>query len=476
MLRMGSIFLAACTLAACASFSPDGGMSVVSRVARQDLHRDAIAIRTESDAADARAGVDRLLRRTLTADTAVAIALLNNRGLQAVYNELGIAEAKKIGDSLPPNPKITFSRVDGAAELEIEKKIAADIIALATLPARTEIATQRFRQAQLRAASETLRTAAEARRAYYRAVAARELVGVLGRAKSAAESTAKVAKQLGKTGALNKLDQAREQAFYAETTADLATAKQNATTERERLVRVLGLWGADLNFRLPDALPRLPRRARSLPSVERDAVARRLDLQIARMELAALAKSYGLTQATRFINLLEVGPFAKTTKDKDTGQVVRDVGFEASFEIPIYDFGEVRSREAQQTYLQGVNLLEEKAVNVRSEAREVYRRYRSSYDIAAHYRREVLPLRKIISDESQLRFSAMLIDVFALLTEAKEQIAANKAAVEAKREFWLADADLSATLVGGGDGEDTSGGQSQMSASTVSASSQGGQP
>lgn len=451
-LRAAIILTITTLLSACASFSPDGGMNVVSAVAEQNLKADVVAIRTEDDAENARAAVSRLLRRPLTANRAVAVALLNNRGLQAAYNELGIEEARRIGESLPPNPSLTITRIGGAAELEIEKKIVADILALATLPLRTEIATQRFQQAQLRAALETLRVAAEARRAYYRATGAAELVSVLTRAESAADSTAQVAQQLGKTGAMNKLDQAREQAFYAETTADLAAAREDANSERERLVRVLGLWGSELRFRLPSALPSLPGKARSWPSVEAAAVSQRLDLQIARMELASLAKLYGLTKATRFINVLEAGGDFKTTKDKETGQVIRDRGFEASLEIPIFDFGEVRVRQVEQTYLQAANLLIEKAVNVRSEAREAYRRYRSTYDIAAHYQREILPLRKIISDETQLRFSSMLIDVFALLAEARERIAANKAAVEAKRQFWLADAALAATIAGGAAG------------------------
>ena len=76
-------------------------------------------------------------------------------------------------------------------------------------------------------------------------------------------------------------------------------------------------------------------------------------------------------------------------------------------------------RQAEQAYMQAVNRLTAKAVNVRSEAREAYQRYRSTYDIARHYQREVLPLRKIISDETLLRYNAMQIDVFALLTEAR---------------------------------------------------------
>jgi outer membrane protein TolC len=100
--------------------------------------------------------------------------------------------------------------------------------------------------------------------------------------------------------------------------------------------------------------------------------------------------------------------------------------------------------------MQAVNRLAEKAINLRSEARDAYRNYRSTYDIAAHYQREVLPLRKIISDEMMLRYGAMQVDVFPLLTEARQRIAAITAAVEARRNFWLASTDLSAALIGGG--------------------------
>ena len=440
---------AATMLSGCASFSADQGMGVVNAVARKDIGIAAHAIRNGDDAAAARASTHRLLHRPLTVESAVAIALLNNKGLQAAYNELGIEEARRIRDSLPPNPSISFTAIGGAAEVEVERKIAADILALATLPLRTEIATERFRQAQLQAALETLRVAAEARRAYYRAVGAEELIGVLKRAKDAAQSTATVALELGKTGAINKLDQAREQAFYAETTADLAAARQAAVGERERLVRALGLWGSDLRFHLPDKLPALPKRPRALPAIEVAAVRNRVDLQIARMELEAQAKSFGLTQATRFINVLQVGGDFKTTKDKETGKIVRDRGIEASFEVPIFDFGEARSREARETYLRAVNLLMQQAVNVRSEAREAYAQYRSAYELARHYQTEVLPLQKIISDESQLRFSSMLIDVFALLAQARERIAAERAAVTAKQDFWLADASLHTATNGG---------------------------
>jgi outer membrane protein TolC len=100
--------------------------------------------------------------------------------------------------------------------------------------------------------------------------------------------------------------------------------------------------------------------------------------------------------------------------------------------------------------MRAVNRLSELAINARSQAREAYRVYRSSYDVATRYRRDVLPLRKIIADEAILRYGAMQIDVFALLTEARQRIAANIAAIEAQRDFWLASSELDAALIGGG--------------------------
>jgi outer membrane protein TolC len=458
-------------LAGCAAFSPDGGMDFVASTAGAGINQQVVVVRSEEDAAAARATTDKLLKRPLSADAAVQIALLNNKGLQAAYNELGIAEAAKVQASLLPNPTFSIERISGSLEIEIEKRVIANILALATLPARADIAATRFRQAQLRAAEETLRVAAETRRAYYRAVASRQAIFVLAQAKDSAETATQLSKRLGESGALSKLNQARDHVFYAEITAQLATARQRMLSERERLIRSMGLWGGDLAFKLPDNLPTMPRRPQVLPAVEVEAVKRRVDIQIARLELEALAKSYGLTQATRFVNLLEAAAISRSTKERATGETTRDRGFEVELQIPIFDFGEVRVRQAEQTYLQAVNRLAEKAVNARSQAREAYRSYRATYDIAAHYRREVLPLRKVISEETLLRYNAMQIDVFALLTEVRQRTASIAASVDAQRDFWLASVDLGAAVLGGGAG---TGSEAVSMAGAAAAESAGG--
>ena len=438
----------ALSLAGCAGFSPDGGMAVVADIAGSELNKEVAALRTPEDAELVRDAVKHLLRRPLTAEAAVQIALLNNRDLQAAYNSLGLSEATLVKASLPPNPTFSISDIAGGGAFEFERTVVVSILALATLPARAEIAGDWFHQAQLKAALETLRVAAQTRRAYYNAVAARSLVRFLEEATASAQTAAQLARRLGESGAINKLDQARDQVFYADLAAETASARRRAVAAREELVRWTGVWGSETNFRLPNALPALPARPRALAHVEVEAVARRVDLQMARVQVEALAKSYGMAGATRFINLLDAGGTAKTAREPG-GSDYTERGGGAEFQLPLFDGGEVRMREAEATYMQAVNRLIASAVNVRSQAREAYQAYRSTYDIARHYRRDVLPLRKIISDEMLLRYNAMQVDVFALLAEARQRIASNTTAIAADRDFWLADADLRAVVAGG---------------------------
>jgi len=426
-------------------------MDMVAAVAGTGLNKDVVQVRSAEDAAAVRARVTRLLHRPLGADAAVQIALLNNLGLQAAYNRLGIAEALAVKASRPPALSFAFSNVSTPVELDIERKIMGSLLLLLTMPARTRIAADQFAQAELRAAEETLRLAAETRRAYISAVAARQILTALSAAKASAEASAELADKLLQTGAVNKLDHARRQVFAAETEAQVTAARQQAAAAQERLTRLMGLWGTDLAGLLPNTLPPLPSHARSLGAVEQEAMDRRVDLAVARLEVEALARSFGLTRKTRLINVLDAGGISKTQKDKGEGPAADGGGFTIAFEVPLYDFGRARVREAEQRYLEAVNALAGKAVDARSEARQAFDAYKATYTVAAQYEGEVVPLRETISAETELQFNAMQVDAFALLEAARAKAAAKVASIEAKRNFWLASADLSAAVLGGGD-------------------------
>ena len=448
----------ALALSGCANFSPDGGLSAVQASAKADLGADVVKISDDVQAGNAEARVRGLLKKGLTADRAVQAALLGNKGLQAAFNDLGISEAQYVEASLPPNPSFSYLLVSGSGQLDIERRIVGNLLSLLTLQARTDIAQARFAGAQLKAVNATLKLAADTRRQFFRAVAAAEQVTYLAQARSGAQTASELAKRLGETGAMGKLDQAREHAFYADISAQIAKARVQQGLEKERLTRLMGLWGRDAAYALPSRLPPLPGKLKAPAQIEAEAIERRADLKLARNGLEGVAKQYGLTKATRYINAFDVSgalySSRSRTSDPATGAVhvekKNQPGFEIAFEIPIFDWGEARTKEAEETYMRAANLLAEKAVNIRSEARESYLAYRGAWDVARVYQSQVLPLRKIIQEEQTLQYNGMLADLFNLLQDARLRTLSNMAAIDARRDFWIADADLKAAIVGGG--------------------------
>ena len=169
----------------------------------------------------------------------------------------------------------------------------------------------------------------------------------------------------------------------------------------------------------------------------------RLDVLSAKFGAERTARNLGLTRTTRFLNLLDLGLTRKTSEGNSS-----NLGYELSIELPLFDWGESRIEKAEAYYMQAVNRAAETAVNARSEVREAYLAWRTAYDVARHYRDEMVPLAKRISDENLLRYNGMLIGVFELLADTRTQIATVNAAIGAQRDFWLANADLDMAMVG----------------------------
>ncbi|HET9643703.1 MAG TPA: TolC family protein, partial [Burkholderiaceae bacterium] len=445
MMRLTLAASAALILAGCASFSSDGAMGKVSELTKERTGQAVSVQRSEQDASTARGRVGDILKEPLTVDAAVELALLNNRGLQASFSKLGVAEADLVQAGRLRNPLLGFGRLAGGGVVEIDRSILFDVLGLLTMPIARQVEQRRFEQAQCQAAYDAVGIAADTRRAYFNAVAAQQLVKYFEQVKQAADASNELAKRMVQAGNFSKLAQMREQAFYADATANLARAQQQAVAEREGLTRLLGLSGEQLNFKLPERLPELPQQPAEPKDAEQTAIDKRLDVLMARRATEAIARSLGLIQATRFINALDVGYQNRS----ETGSP-RANGYEVELVLPLFDFGSVRSARAEATYMQAVNRTAQVAVNARSQVRQSYQGYRTAYDLAKHYRDEVVPLRKRISEENLLRYNAMLISVFELLADAGEQVRAVAASVQASRDFWIADTELQRVLTGGG--------------------------
>lgn len=438
-----ALTLALSTLAGCATFSPDGGFAPVQDIARERLGQPLRPVRSEADARQVADEVQALLAAPLDADAAVRIALLNNPGLQADYAELGIAEADLVQAGRLRNPGFTFARYEQGTAREYERTFLFDLMGLLTLPARQEIESRRFRQTQLRVAERALGLAADTRQAWIAAVAAREAGSYLEQAAEASAASAELARRMAEAGNFSQLRAQREQLFHAEVAAQLARARNAATSEQERLVRLLGLEDAS-RLTLAERLPDLPEAPLPGAALEQQAMDQRLDLAMAREEIAGLAKSLGLTRATRFVNVLEVGWLNANT----TGEPVKR-GYEIELRLPLFDWGDAHAKQAEARYTQALRRAGELGVNARSQVRAAHAAYRAAYDLARHYRDQVVPLRKRIAEENLLRYNGMLISVFELLADAREQVASVNAAIQASKDFWLAESQLQMSLNGG---------------------------
>jgi outer membrane protein TolC len=433
----------ALALAGCATFSPDGGMDAVDRSVQARTGAPARLLRNEADRDALAAQLRPMLAQPLGVDDAVQIALLNNRGLQATYWELGIAEADLVQAGRLQNPAFGYQHKAGGGSTSIERSLTFNLVGLITAPLASRIEGRLFEQAKLRVAAQAWQVALDTRRAYYEAIVGAQAVDYAKQVAGAADASAELAGRMRKAGNWSAFDQAREQAFHAEAVADVARAAKKAAAARERLTRLLGLWGDDARYRLPGRLPDLPAAPRELADVEETALRERLDVQAAKQDAAHTAASLGLTRATRFINVLELG----AVREREGGEPAQR-GYELTLEIPLFDWGTARTRRAEAVYMQSVNRLAETAANARSEAREAYLAYRTSYDLARHYRDVVIPLRKQLSDETLLRYNGMLLGTFELLADAREQVVAVAAAIDALKDYWIADADLEGALGG----------------------------
>lgn len=439
---------AALLLGGCASTAIDKNFQDVQSLTQSRLGAEVKWLNSDAARRQAQSDVDALLAKPLSADDAVRVALAYSPALQSALFESAAASAGATQSARLPNPIFTFERLvrrsGGDVDVDIGRMLGISVFDLLLLPQRLRLADFQQQQLQMRLASDVVQAATDARQNWVRAVAAQQSVQYFEQVKRTADVSAELARRMQAVGNFNRLQRAREQAFAADAVAELARARQAALSAREALVRSLGLAAAQAQqLKLPDRLPDLPKTVRSEESVAQQAIDQRLDVRLARADLEFTAREQGLSRITSVVNGFHVA----AVRNSETGSPPQK-GYELELPLPIFDFGDAGRARAQATYMAALNRTAQIGVEATSQVRETYGGYRTSYDIARHYLDEVVPLRKTIAEENQLRYNGMLIGVFELLADAREQIGSVVQAIDAQRDFWLADAALQASLIG----------------------------
>ena len=435
-------------LSGCASVSLEQNVSRVNTETRSFTDGQLSLAQSNQEREQRAQFAAQWLSKPLGQKEAVQLALTNSHALQALLAQ-GWAEAADAAQSgRIANPIFSFERMVVGDELELGRALSFGLLDILTLPARAGIAERRIEQAQLRLSAEVVDRVTQVRQAWVRAVAAQQKLGYARQVLEGAEAGAELARRMQSVGNFNRISRAREQSFYADAATRLATAQHQVTASREAFVRLLGLDESQAQLlKLPERLPDLPKTPLEPNAVGALATQGRLDIRLAQSALAAAGKAQGLNVVTSFTDI-ELTARRNTKFDNASGTRTDPRGFEVAVSLPIFDWGGMRRDAWNARTLAAANQLEATVRAAGSSLREGYSAYRTAFDVAKHYRDEVLPVRRVISEENQLRYNGMLIGVFELLADARDQVGTVTAAIDAQQQFWLADAALQASLIG----------------------------
>ena len=439
------LLAAACAalLAACASVQPTQQLPAVEQAVGQRLDQKVQWNQGKDADRQAQAMVRSLLEGELSADEAVQIALINNRGLQATYERLGIAQADLVQAGLLENPQLSVQYLFGDSGNLFEASIIQNFVDVFTLSARQKIGEAAARRASLEVALQVTDTAARVRQAWFALLADAQALELFRQVTLASEAAADLAARQHDAGTLAKREQATQQVFYAQAIVEAARAEAQLEADRERLNRLLGLHGELTRWRMPQRLPALPAQVPALDKVEAAAVSQRLDLAAANAEVEGLARAANLTRSTRWLSFLGIGVSFKREPDGE-----HLLGPQVELTVPLFDQGQARVARAEAQLREAERRLEQLAIDVRSEAREALLRMQAAHAVAVHYRDALLPLQQTVVDETLRFYNGMLVGPYELLLARQAQVQTARDYIAASREFWVAWADLERALGG----------------------------
>jgi cobalt-zinc-cadmium efflux system outer membrane protein len=411
--------------------------------------RTGKAVRWQEDQAareQARQDVRVLLRKPLTIDTAVQIALLNNRSLQATFEEIGLSAAEVQNAATIPNPKIDLAvRIPDKppSGTYVDYGAAIDFLSIIMIPLKKQVAKVQLETAALRVADATLELVSQVKSAFYSLQASQQLLKRFKVIVDINAASLDLAQRQHEAGNITDLALAQQQANYSRSRFDVAIAEAEMRRNREKLNRLLGLWGMDTDWQTSGELPEVPVSDLPMRGLERLAISQRLDLQAGYLQVTSEMKNLGLTKNFRLLGALDFGVNSERETDSQTR-----TGPTFAIELPIFNQGQARMARGEAASRQARDKFEALAIDVRSQIRELGDELASKREIARFYRDELLPGQRQILNESLINYNAMAIGNFELFTTRAEEARTEREYIDATRDYWITRAELERAVGG----------------------------
>ena len=433
--------------AGCTSVPAAGGFDHVEQNARQRIDQRVHWNQGGPEDEAVAEAVTAMLQRPLAVDDAVQVALLNNRRLQATYEELGVTQAALVQAGLLRNPRFSGSylpAVESGPVSMIGLELAQDFADLLFIGMRKSIASSEFEASKTRVTSAVLDKAGETRVAFLEYQADDQFLEMRRMVADAASASSDASQKLFDAGNITKLALASERANLSQAKLDLASAQATVLSQRERLNRLMGLWGTHATaWRIAGRLPDLPKDEIDIQNIERRSVAQSLDLAEARAKVEVAAGRAGLTKWSTLLSDFEIGVAGDREDDG-----AWHVGPSVSLQVPIFDQGQAKNAVAAAELRRALQEYAAQAIELRSAARAARDRLVAARDQAAYCREVLLPVRDEVLRESQLQYNAMQIGVFQLLATKRDVCEAGIQYIESLRDYWIARANMELILAG----------------------------
>lgn len=405
--------------------------------------RAAVATRTGYPAppeADIARVVADLLGRPLTADSAAQIALLNNAGLRAGFEDIGIAQADWVGAGLLKNPELGLGLgfpTSPPSVTRLTVSFTQSFLDLLTLPRRKKIAAAELEAVRLRIADQALTLVAETKQAVYLLQAQQQVIGRLQGALDLEHTAAELAQLQHDAGNTSDFALVQRQAAYDQLQLEVARAQAEAQGQREALNRLLGLAGAPTAWHVEDTLAAVPAAPPPLDQLEALALDQRFDLAAAKADYAAAARTLGIAENYRFTPSLELGAEFERDVDKQ-----KTLGPTVGIELPLFDRGAARTQRAQAQLRQAADRLDALSTVARSEVRVARDRLLAARDAAQLYRDKLVPEQHRLLQLTLERYNGMFASTYELILARQNEFTAERGEIEARRDYWLALAEL----------------------------------
>ena len=381
--------------------------------------------------------IQSMLSKELSADDAVQIALLNNRGLQAEFEDIGIAQAELMQAGRLQNPRLSANirpPLASGPATTVSLDFTQRVLELILLPLRKKVAAAQFEATKARITASVLRLAGQTKRAFYEMQAAQQMLEMRKSVVAATDASAYAAEKLRAAGNITKLDLSRERDQNDQARLDLAQTEATIIDTKERLNELMGLWGAEASgWKIGQHLPDIPASEIELADFEKRAIERSVDLEASRRSVEAFSRERGVANISPALSSLELGISAAREDDR-----VWHLGPSLSVEIPIFDQGGAKRAKVEAEIRKVLAQHAALAVSIRGNARAATARLTKGREQVIFLRDQVLPRRQEIVDDSQKEFNAMVVGVFQLLQAKRDQIDAGRQYIERLRDYWMA--------------------------------------